>query len=365
MSSLKEKFDIIFLSSRKFDNSIVELTMNGCGSFCTEELCVAKASGACRGCTNCDFFNKCPQDGCEHCYVRCGRHTKLQMWLDDVEGLDLDMVKCLNVFNKKLPFFIPQIRDTSLGVEHDVYLISFSRFFRLINNDIKWLYRKKKTLKEAYQIPEKSKMILHFYAKDDLLEIIWRFQDMNWGEGKNLWDVFAEYGFDGAISVNYSCFANQPRMEHVINVKRNILSAQALSQAGIPVILDLMWHSDIDFMRLMKWGVENKINWFAMNFQTLRKGQWAEDLILSSLDKVFKVKPDAKVIANGISSEKRIKAVVKRFGNKVIISNFGAFLKAKSGMLYNEQEGKWVKTGLTKSELWKQTLNMYMRWGKE
>ncbi len=362
MPTLKEQFEAIHLSSRQFDDQICETTIDGCGSFC--DTCVAKISGTCRGCTHCDFFNNCPSDSCGKCHIRCGQHATLPNWIEDVEGLDLAHVNCSTPFNDKLPFFMPQIRDTSFGVQHDAFFISFSRFLRIVDGDVKWLYRKKKTLREAYNIPDTTKMILHFYAKDDLLELIWRFQDMDWGNGKNLWQVFAEYGFDAAVSVNYSCFANQPRMEHVLNVKRNILSAQALAQAGIPVILDLMWHSDVDLERLLSWGDANKISWYSLNFQTLRKGNWAKELILSSLAKVFKIVPNARIIANGISEESRIKEVVATFGDKVSISNFGAFMKACSGLIYDESAGKWVKSSRTKAECWNHVSQTYIKWGQ-
>jgi hypothetical protein len=288
------------------------------------------------------------------------------VWIKDVGGFSIDSVKCENVFNGELPVFIPQIKDSCFGVEHGAYLISFTRFLRILDGDVKWLYRKKKTIREAYKIPDKTKLILHFFAKDDLLEVIWRFQDKDWGGGKNIWQVFAEFGFDAVIPVNYSCFGNQPRMEHVLNVKRSILSAESLSKVGIPVIMDLMWHSDVDFDRLLAWGLSRNVQWYSMNFQTLRKGNWALPLIIELLEKVFMSNPNAKVIANGISDEKRIKAIWSKFGDKVVVSNFSAFVKsAQTGLVYDEKCKKWVKTGQDKVECWKKTVDMYTRWGSK
>jgi hypothetical protein len=360
MPTLKEKFEAIKLSNRRFDDQICDITMDGCGSFC--EFCPAKIAKTCRGCTRCEFFNNCPQEDCAKCHVRCGRHSALDMWLNDVDGVLLDEVKCPTVYCGNLPSFVPQIRDTNFGVAHSAYLISFSRFLRLVNGDVKWLYRKKKTIKEAYGIRPEDSLILHFYAKDDLLELIWRFQDADWGEGKNIWQMFADYGFDAAISVNYSCFANQPRMEHILNVKRNILSAGALSKAGIPVIVDLMWHSDVDFDRIIQWGRENSVVWYALNFQTLRKGDWTRDLILSLLDKVFKAVPGACVLANGLTEPKRIKEIVGRFGSQVVISNYGAYIKSCACLVYVEKAKTWLNLGLEKAECWQRAVELYTRW---
>lgn len=361
---LRDRFDDIIHSDREYDNLNRDIVMEGCGSFC-DESCSAYKDGACSGCTRCDYFNNCPDGGCEKCYVRCGQRDDVVEWCKDVDGLLFDDVKCRKPYtNKKLPFFIPQVRRNFFREKHPAVLVSLSNFLTVQNNKIRWLYRRSKRIREALSIPSGVKMILHFYAKDDLLEFIWGFKDSDWGDGKNFWEILAEYGFDAAISVNYSCFSNQPRMEHVINMKRNVLSASYLANVGIPVIQDLMWHLDEDLFRLVLWGKQNNIKVYSMNFQTARRGEWVANLIKSSLAKVFSVQPDARVIINGVANKARIVAVNSEYSGRISISNMSAFIKSMACLQYDEKSNAWLKTNMTKQECWHETLKMYKGWGK-
>lgn len=339
--------------------SVYEITIDGCGSNCTPETCAAMAAGACHGCTACDFGKECPRGGCDVCWVRCWRRSgadPLARWIEDVDGIGFEGARCVKPFDGDLPFFIPQVKDTTWGVKHSAYMLNIQRFVN--KHNLRWFY-KKRDFRHSYKMKAKTKVILSFCTEDDLLESIWTRQFQDWGGGKTFWQSLAEFGFDAAISVNYSCFANHPRMEHVLSLKRNLLAAQRLAEAGIPVIMDLMWHTELDFDRLVDWALENKMRWYNINCQTMKKASWAMDLIFKYADRLFEHVPDARLLINGILDIGRVEALVARYGERIALANFGAFMHTVYHRHYDIGQRKWVRIDKPLSDIWKINLGMY------
>jgi hypothetical protein len=348
----------------RYEDRLCDLSIDGCGSACVPESCIASQHNACRGCTDCDFKDsgcKKKVNSCARCWVRCYRRPDLNEWLKDIKGLDLDKPASYLPFTGDLPFFIPQVKNTTYGIYHPAYMLSIKRFLNPQN--LRWFY-KKSDFRKAYKISPDTKVLLVFYAEDDLIESIWTNQYNDWGGGKNFWDSLAEFKFDGVASVNYSCFANHPRMEHIINIKRNILTAERLSAAGIPVVLDIMWHSESDFDRLLAWGVEHGTKWYGINCQTLKKASWTLPLIYKYANKVLTADPNARIIINGIINYDRVVGIVKEFGNRVHICNFGAFLNVAHHNGYSIDNKKWLHSDKPLPDLWQETIQAYEDWGK-
>jgi len=353
-------------SIEKYEDNVCDITMDGCGSACHKGLCAAMDADACRGCTNCDFKDeKCPKGGCDSCWVRCWRKSgkeDIGVWIDDVNGLTLKNVTCSKPFTGDLPFFIPQIKTTTWEVDNPAWALNIQRFVN--KNNLRWFY-KKRDFRESHKISKDSATILSFCTEDDLIEAIWTNQFRDWGNKKTFWENLADFKFDAAISVNYSCFSNHPRMEHILNLKRNLLTAQRMADAGIPVIMDLMWHSEIDFDRLVDWGISQNMHWYNMNCQTMKKASWAVKLITKYADKLFDRAGDVRLLINGVLAEDRIKVLVNRYGKKRIsLCNFGAFMHTSYHRYYDIGTRKWIRSDSPLSELWKQTLDLYNSFGE-
>lgn len=353
-------------SIEKYEDSVCELTMDGCGSACAKGLCSAMDVGACRGCTNCDFGNDgCPKGGCDYCWVRCWRKSgaeTLDMWIEDVGGLSLDDVTCSKPFTGDLPFYIPQIKTTTWGVDHPAWMFNIQRFVN--KNNMRWFY-KKRDFRESHKILPDASTILSFCTEDDLIEAIWTRQFGDWGDGKNFWQGLGHFNFTAALSVNYSCFSNHPRMEHILNIKRNLLTAQRLAEAGIPVIMDLMWHSELDFDRLVSWGMKQGMKWYNINCQTMKKASWTIKLISKYADKLFDTAGDVKLLINGILEQSRVKKLVKRYGKqRISLCNFGVFMHTSYHRYYDLKQNKWIKVPTPLPDLWRQNLDLYQSFGE-
>jgi len=339
---------------------LCELSMDGCRSACTPEGCDAAAGGYCRGCNNCDHGDdKCPQGGCSNCGTRCWRRNDIEAWKKDIKGFSFDTEVCSLPFTGELPGCVPQIRDNVWGVSHPAYVIPIRRLMNLKN---KTLGFRKHGLRHHWNIPEESKLILSFCARDDIIEYIWTRQFKAWDkDGRNFWEVLADYRFDAALSVDYSCFLNYPRMDHLMSMKRNIITANRLAEHGIPVILDVMIYSDEDLERFVLWGKSQGMIWYNLNFQRTKKVPWVIDIISKRCDRIFELVPDAKIMLTGIGDAERAEIFLKKYPGKIVLSTSNLLMHSQYKRVYSKLENRWIQLPVTPKEAFERNLDIYKK----
>ena len=346
----------------KYNRLRTDIPIDGCGSHCP--TCIAK--DICEGCNQCAYDNKCPAAGCNDCGTRCWRRKDLNIWLQDVGGLDISQQTCPTVFTQKdLPDYIPQVQYNAFNVQHPAYIINIHRV--LHPTQLGWCYRKR-GIKHHYKIPSSSKLILSFCTKDELLEQIWTHSD-NWYKGESFWDGIANYaGFiaeeqrktrdiDASASIEFSCFADAPRMEHMINIKRNIISAHELSHRGVPMILDAIVRTDLDLKRTLDWGKSQGIQWYLLNFQRTRNVPWMLKLISERLEKVFEA--GGKAIVSGIANPSMIKKLINKYRGRMSITN--TIVSMKTNYYQELNNGQWQKSNMSGDELFQYNLINYCK----
>lgn len=336
--------------------------MDGCGSHCP--ICVAK--GLCEGCNRCAYENKCPDGGCEQCGMRCWNRNDLATWIQDINGLSLEQHSCPTTFTEpNLPDYIPQIQYSAFNFEHPAYIVNIHRVLHPVV--LGWCYRKR-GVKHHYNIPDTSKLILSFCSKDELLEQIWTHSD-NWRKGESFWDGVAAYAGDAAIkkwgkrdidasmSVEFSCFADAPRMEHMINIKRNIISAHELSHRGVPMILDAIVRTELDLARTLEWGRKHNILWFVLNFQRTKAVSWLMQLISDRIEQV--INAGGKAIISGIANPAMIKTLMKKYRGNISITNTVVSMKTNYYKEFNR--GHWQASNLKGAELFQHNIENYCK----
>lgn len=337
-----------------------EISMDGCRSFCVPGACEAATDGFCCGCNDCDFGDpqgQCPDGGCEECWVRCWRRNNHAEWMKDINGLDFNTEKCALPFVGELPGCIPQIRDNVWDIYHPAYIVPIRRIMNLKNR--KLVFRQK-GIRHHWHIPENSKLIVSFCARDDIIEDIWSRQYQEWDEnGRNFWEVLSDYKFDAALSVDFSCFGNYPRMEHLICMKRNIITAGRLAAVGIPVILDVMTYSDDDYERFLSWGKDNGLIWYNLNYQMTKKVPWVLDLICEKCDKLFAMIPEAKIIITGIGDAERVGILLRRYPGKISISTSNLLMHSQYRRVYSIVDHVWIKQAITPEEAFRRNLAIF------
>lgn len=344
---------------------LCEMSMDGCRSACSPEGCEAAAAGYCRGCNYCDFGDpqgKCPAGGCEKCWVRCWRRKDLDIWMQDIGGLDFNTEKCILPFVGDLPGCVPQIRDDVWNIEHPAYVIPIRR---LMNLKKRTLGFRKKGLRYHWNIPASSKLILSFCARDDIIEDIWTRQFEAWDdEGHNFWETLKTYNFDAVLSLDYSCFVNYPRMDHLMAMKRNIITAGRLAEQGIPVILDVMAFCDEDFDRFVLWGREQGMQWYNINYQKTKKVPWVLDLISKKCARILELVPDAKIMVMGVGDAERTGILLNRFPGKLAISTSNLLMHSQYKRVYSEIDHRWIRLGVSCDEAFRRNLAIYNKLGK-
>jgi len=330
-------------SIQKYDRICPDLFIDGCGSMCDS----CSGQEFCGGCNQCEKLN-CSSATCTDCEVRCWRINNLPDWLKDINGLSIDNLSCQNTFKENLPAYIPQLKNSAFMTDHPAYIINIERL--LIPKTLRWGFRQRGSIRKCFKIPDASKLILSFCTKDATLERIWKFSE-SWQDQQSFWDGVAYYaehqGLTASFSVEFSCYSNAPRLDHLINIKRNIISAHELSKRGIPIILDAIVRTDADLIRLTQWGKKNDIKWYVLNFQRLRRTQWLLALIEKRIEIVIGAGGNA--IISGIAAPDIASFLINKYGDRISITNTVVSESAVFFTALNEQ-GKREKSTLPKSE---------------
>jgi len=246
----------------------------------------------------------------------------LGRWLADIGGVHFDNVFVKETPNILLPSFLPTIYgggkkiNTSAG---QFVAISLGTIVSIKQLKIRVNIRK------ILGIPPETKLVLLSYGKDELIENIW---PKRWDLYKDLLEV----GIDLITSINYSIWFNQNHCEHLINVKRNLLTFQEMQSVGLPAIPNIYWYGQKDLSRWAKWLNDRPlVKLVAINLQTLRtKKEWTKTL--SDLGYFSGIlKNDIQFLITGPSSKERIEEIKEIFPN-VSFTNKYCSMMAGSGM---------------------------------
>lgn len=336
----------------KYKDPKPDIYMDGCGD-CTN--CIANEF--CEGCTLCRQKN-CLKDTCNKCPVRCWKSSRLDTWLQDVDGLSFDNKECLKPYKGPLPAYLPQIQNTAFNVPHSAYAINIHRLFNL--NTYKWCYRKKRDLRPQYGIADDTKLFLCFCTADKLLEPIWTNSD-HWTDGHSFWDGVAHYvkhqGLTGSFSIEFSCYADAPRMDHLINMKRNIISAHELGRRGVPVVLDAMGRNLNDIRRMVQWGRKYGIKWFVLNFQHMIAVPWLLDMVRERTELVLEL--GGNVIISGFADLNVVGSLTDRYGSRISITNTRVSMSTNYYRKFVNNQWQKITEPHSQTELFEHNLKTY------
>jgi len=133
------------------------------------------------------------------------------------------------------------------------------------------------------------------------------------------------------LTPNYSMYANQPRTEHLLNFRRNLLIATELADAGVAAVPNLYWFRKEDLDRYLDWCERTRPAAVATNLQTLRtEGDW--DFGLPGLTYLAQnLAPSVAVIVTGASRRDRIGTLLELFGPRLHLVSQNAQQYARHG----------------------------------
>ena len=267
----------------------------------------------CEGCSVSCSFGYC-QAGCSDCVVRCARRHDLGAWLQALGGLALDLPLAPQP-GFSLPPFFPQLlngvdmpsliaREPAIGISIGKVLTRKGRISRRAAPNRTGAYH----LRGQWGINERSQLVCIGNEQDKRLEQLWAAG----GRGENVWGHVQTMGFDAATSLNYSIYFDQPRMEHLISIKRTWWTVYHMQQtSGLIPIPHLQWFKPIDLERQLRYIQARGFHTVMLNLQIAGRRAW--DIVAEGLDTIRAEMPALRLLFAGVVGLKRMRELANRF----------------------------------------------------
>ncbi len=299
------------------------------------------AIGAPRGwacdCASCPFLNAgcsgcnascasclCRMDSCDNCVIRCADRRGLNQWLDTVAGtIDFDVPAGTGPVWATLPRLIWESAGShSLFPPQEWWAVPAKRSVTVMGHP-------------SVTSPEDPTRRLWFgWGGDEVLERWWTNRD-GW-----ISEAADKALFDAALAPNFSIFGNHPRMEHLFNMRRSLLSAWLIEQAGIPCAAHLYWYRREDLTRWIEWLWKHRPAAVAHNLSTLRHTNvWQRHLPGLKL-LAREAPPDVRWVFGGTRSRDKIRALGELFPNFVLITTAPAMMAWQGRVLTPDAKEK-------------------------
>jgi hypothetical protein len=293
----------------------------------------AAAEPICSGCnTDCSYCG-CARagggPGCRQCPVRCGSRVDIGAWMADVGGtLAFDDVVVGLELPAGLPVFIPQVDGGELEsldaqLAWPAYAIGLRRV--VSPKTLEPYPRFAGTAAEGMGLRPGQLAVLVGYGLDPLVEALWT-------RKASLLPRLAAQRWDLVLAPNYSMYGSQPRTEHLINFRRNLLIAAELEALGVPAVANIYWFRREDLDRYLAWMADVAPPAIGINLQTFRTDAEWEAMALPGLTYLSLGLPErTKVVVTGTSRAGRIATLGALFPGKLVLVSQNPLQYARHG----------------------------------
>ncbi len=302
--------------------SAVEPVCTGCNTDCSYCGCARSGAGP---------------TGCSSCPIRCGSRGDVAAWMGDVDRTvtfdDIDLGP--SRWPDRLPRLIPMVDAVATVAEVDrvcqwpAYALGLRRVFSKATGRIlsSWGGR---TAAEALKLGEGQLAVLAGYGEDPLVEAFWSRR-----RADGLVEQLAAQQWDLVLAPNFSMYGNQPRFEHLLNFRRNLMVAAELAAAGVPAVPNLYWFRLEDLDRYLSWIADTAPAAVAVNAQTFRTdSDWA-DMLLPGLTYLAGGLDDlgvaTRVVVCGTSREQRLADLAGLLGRRLTVVTQNPIQYARHG----------------------------------
>src|SRR5262249_13091404 len=149
--------------------------------------------------------------------------------------------------------FVPQvdgsnIADLDAGLGWPAYAVGLRRVFSPDRHRLYPKFTLAASAHAALGLAAGQLAALACYGEDPLVEAFWTRRRVD-----RLIERLAAMGWDLVLAPNYSLYQSQPRTEHLVNFRRNLLIAQELCDAGLAAVPNLYWMRLEDLTRYLDW----------------------------------------------------------------------------------------------------------------
>lgn len=279
------------------------------------------------------------ETACVSCSVRCSRRTDLADWIADVGGtVSFGDLAIRGRLPKGLPRFIPQIDTAEWGTYDDVlhwpaYAVGLRRVFSPDSHTLTpvWSSAPARTV---LGLDDTQLTVLVCTGKDALLEAFWTRRHRD-----RLITRIVDGGWDLILTPDHSMYGNQPRMEHLINFRRNLLLAAEVTSAGGCAVPHLHWLRKEDIDRYLTWVAGQQPAGppaVAINLQTCRSSKEWDDVLAGLALLAAELPPHLPVLVSGTSRPGRISTLLALFGDRLHLLSQNPLHAARYGGLMTD-----------------------------
>ena len=270
---------------------------------------------------------------CGQCPIRCGSRTDIRAWMRDAGGtLSFDDITLQDLrWPDGLPGFVPQI-DTTNTAELDVDLgwPAYAVGLRRVFSPKVWKVLPGfdgVTARGALGLRDGQLSVLVGYGEDPLVEAFWT-------RRRAIYPLMAQHEWDLVLSPNFSMYGNQPRTEHLINFRRNLVIAEELLAAGVNAVPNIYWYRLEDLQRYAQWLADITPPAVAINLQTFRTDADWEEMALPGLSWLGGELPDAtRLVVVGSSRKLRIEQLLALYGERLTVISQNPIQYARHGAI--------------------------------
>ena len=273
----------------------------------------------CEGCSEACSYSRC--DGqCAQCPVHCPRRVDLDDWLAAIGGLGLDMAlgpqtqaPAPVLFPEAyFPQLLNQLAIPSALAHVGIIGVGIGKVLTergMISRRTRPQRLGPRDLRAQWRIPEpeSTQLVCIGNHRDLPLEQIWAAQAR-----ENTWAQIQALGFDSATSLNFSIYLDEPRLEHLINLKRTWLSVQRIQEtSSLIAIPHLQWATGLDLERQLDLVQAKGFHTLILNLQMAKRQGW--EPIARGLDRIQERMPDLHFLFTGVASLKRMGMLARAF----------------------------------------------------
>jgi len=229
----------------------------------------------------------------------------------------------------RLPAFVPQVDGGDLatldaGLEWPAYALGLRR---VISPKALAVYPRfaGRSAAEGMGLRPGQLALLVGYGLDPLVEAVWT-------RKASLLAEIARQRWDLVLAPNYSMYGSQPRAEHLLNFRRNLLIAAELEDLGLPAVPNIYWFRKEDLDRYLAWMADVAPAAIAVNLQTFRTEADWEQMALPGFTYLSTGMPGAtRLVVTGTSRARRIAELGALFGGRLILVSQNPLQYARHG----------------------------------
>jgi hypothetical protein len=271
----------------------------------------------CAGCTEPCRYREC--DGqCAACPVRCHRHSSLDQHLAAIGGLDLDLS-----LRPQPPFrlarYFPQLTNglelrSPLQRMPDV-AVGIAKILTPAGRVSKRALPRRPgpfNLRAQWGLSEISRLICIGNDKDERLERLWAAQLKTTDPAGDPWMQVRVLGFEFATSLNFSIYLDEPRLEHLISIKRTWLTVARMQQTSTLIAIPhLQWGTLWDLERQLDYARAQGFHTLTLNLQIAKRQAW--QTIEPGLQLIREQAPELRLLFTGVVSLRRLASLAGMF----------------------------------------------------